>query len=79
MTKVVVNNRTCCTQQSGAVINRGDYDASSNTFPSPSSNGFQFRISVPGILGGRSVDIGAMILKLNNNDDQSLANWRITD
>lgn len=63
----------------GIVVNKGDYDASTNLFPTPAYNGYQYFISVAGILGGRSIDVGAVILKKNNNNDQSLANWRIID
>ncbi len=63
----------------GLVILKGDYDASTNLFPSPSYKGYQYHISSPGILGGRSVDTGAMILKLNNGNDQLLSSWNIQD
>lgn len=64
----------------GTVINKGNYDASTNLFPTPAYNGYQYRIYPNGgVLGGRSVDPGAMIQKLNDGDDQDLANWDIDD
>jgi len=75
MVQITVNETS---GESGAVIFKGDYDASTNLFPSPSFGGYQYRISVAGILGGRSVDVGAMIEKLEG-DDQLLSSWDIDD
>jgi hypothetical protein len=56
----------------------GNWDASSNVFPSASVlKGYQYRISVAGILGGVEVSPGAKIMALVDSPGQTLTNWDI--
>lgn len=63
---------------SGAVVLQGVYNASSGILPTPSNKGYLWIISVGGSFGGVTVDPGAKLLKLNNDDDQTLSNWNFT-
>ena len=62
----------------GVVIFKGNWDASSNVFPSVSVfKGNLWRISVAGILGGVEVSPGAKIMALVDSPGQTLTNWDI--
>jgi len=67
----------------GLFDDRGNYDASSNLFPSTGGSGIAgtilkgdvWRISVPGTLGGELVDVGDSIRALADSPAQTSANW----
>lgn len=64
---------------------RGDYDASSNLFPSAGGSGVSggirhgdiFRISVAGTLGGNAVNIGDFVTTSVDNPGQTASSWYI--
>lgn len=69
----------------GTVVLCGNYDASTNTFPTSGGTGTagaikkgnEFDISVAGTLGGEAVPIGATIRAKIDTPGNTLANWRI--
>jgi len=68
----------------GTVDYLGDYDASSNNFPSTGSGsagivkaGNMWNISVGGSPGGEGLSAGATIMAKIDNPGQTLANWKI--
>ena len=71
----------------GLLDDRGNFNASSNLFPSSGGSGTSgavlkgdlWTISVEGTLGGTSVTIGDMCRALSNNPEQISSNWNITE
>jgi len=65
---------------SGLLRIQGNWDASSNLFPSTNVlKGYWWKISVPGVLGGYAVPVGAKIMSLSDTPGQTLSNWDITE
>jgi hypothetical protein len=70
----------------GLLNDRGNYDASSDTFPVTGGSGTSgavnkgdiWTISVPGTLGGQTVEEGDLIRALQNNPGQTASNWATT-
>lgn len=70
----------------GLLNDRGNYDASSNTFPVTGGSGTSgavkkgdlWTISVAGILGGQDAEPGDLVRALVNTPGQTGANWAIT-
>lgn len=71
----------------GLLDDRGNYDASSNLFPSTGGSGTAgailkgdiWLISVSGTLGGNFVDVGYWLRALTNAPGQTSANWAISN
>jgi hypothetical protein len=71
----------------GLLNDRGNYDASSNTFPTTGGSGPSgavnkgdlWTISAAGILGGQDAEPGDLIRALVNNPAQTGTNWAITE
>jgi hypothetical protein len=69
----------------GLVDDRGNWDASGNTFPNANGSGTAgailkgdlYFISVAGTLGGVDVGIGTSVRALTDNPGQTAANWSI--
>lgn len=70
----------------GLLNDRGNYDASVNTFPTTGGSGTSgaikkgdlWTITAPGILGGQDVEIGDMIRALMNTPGQTSSKWAIS-
>jgi hypothetical protein len=70
----------------GLLNDRGNYDASGNTFPTTGGSGSGgaikkgdlWTIDTPGILGGQNVEIGDVIRALQNAPGQTASKWAIT-
>ncbi|MCW3104361.1 MAG: hypothetical protein JWO09_2801 [Bacteroidetes bacterium] len=70
----------------GLLDDRGNYDASSNTFPSTGGSGASgavnkgdiWTVSVAGTLGSQNVEPGDLVRALVNNPGQTASNWAIT-
>lgn len=71
----------------GVLIDRGNYNASTNFFPAaPLGSGTGgailrgnlWRVSVSGVLGGVTVEVGAILRALVDDPGQNLVNWIIT-
>jgi len=70
----------------GLLDDRGNYDASTNLFPSSGGSGASgailkgdlWTISVVGTLGGVAVTIGDVVRSLSNTPGQTSSNWVIT-
>jgi hypothetical protein len=60
---------------------QGNYDASSNLFPSVANikTGFLWTISVAGTLGGVNVTTGDVVRALIDSPGQTASNWNITE
>jgi hypothetical protein len=60
---------------------QGNYDASSNLFPSVANikTGFLWTISVAGTLGGVNVTTGDVVRALTDSPGQTASNWNITE
>jgi hypothetical protein len=73
--------------QIGLLDDRGNYDASGNTFPSSGGSGAAgailkgdlWTISVAGTLGGHAVTIGDIVRALVDTPGSTDANWAITE
>ena len=71
----------------GLLDDRGDYDASGNTFPASGGSGTagaikkgdMWRISVAGTLGGVHVSVDAWIRALTDAPGQTASNWAIAE
>jgi hypothetical protein len=71
----------------GLLDDRGNYDASSNLFPSAGGSGTAgavlkgdlWTVSVAGTLGGNAVTVGDVIRALVDTPAQTLANWAVTE
>lgn len=71
----------------GLFDDRGNYDASGNTFPTTGGSGTAgavlkgdvWRISVAGTLGGNAVDVGDTIRALVDTPGQTAGNWATFD
>lgn len=71
----------------GLLDDRGNYDASGNTFPASGGSGSAgailkgdiWRISVAGTLGGVSVSVGDWIRSLVDTPGQTASNWAISE
>lgn len=71
----------------GLLDDRGNYDASTNLFPSAGGSGAAgavlkgdlWTISVAGVLGGKSVSVGDVIRALVDAPGQTAANWAQTE
>lgn len=71
----------------GLLDDRGNYDASSNVFPSSGGSGTAgavlkgdlWYISVGGTLGGTSVSVGSSVRALVDSPGQTAGNWDILD
>lgn len=71
---------------SGLLDDRGNYDASVNTFPASGGSGTAgavlkgdlWTISVAGTLGGSAVEIGDIVRALVDTPGQTASNWAIT-
>jgi len=63
----------------GHWVDQGNWDASTNLFPDTAvKRSYTWNVTVAGVLGGTSVEPGAVIRALINNPGQILANWSIT-
>ena len=71
----------------GLLDDRGNYDASTNLFPSSGGSGTSgavlkgdlWTVSVAGTLGGISVGIGDVVRALSNSPGQTSSNWVVTE
>lgn len=71
---------------SGLYDDRGNYDASVNTFPASGGSGTAgavlkgdiWTVSVAGALGGSAVEIGDLVRALADTPGQTASNWAIT-
>lgn len=71
----------------GLLDDRGNYDASSNLFPSTGGSGILgailkgdlWTISVAGILGGANVTAGDVVRALVDSPAQTASNWAVTE
>ncbi len=71
----------------GVLKDRGNYDASGNTFPASGGSGSggaiktgdMWYISVGGTLGGKAVTAGAWVRSLTDAPGQTAGNWAIAD
>lgn len=71
----------------GLLDDRGNYDASGNTFPAAGGSGVAgailkgdlWTISVAGVLGGVAVTVGDVVRALTDTPGQTAANWVITE
>jgi len=71
----------------GLLDDRGNYDASANTFPTTAGSGASgailkgdlFTISVAGTLGGANVTVGDVIRALINTPAQVSSNWAVSE
>jgi len=71
----------------GLLDDRGNYDASSNLFPSTGGSGSSgtilkgdlWTVSVAGTLGGNSVTVGDVIRALVDTPGQTSSNWVVTE
>lgn len=69
----------------GLLDDRGNYDASSNLFPSSGGSGASgailkgdlWYVSVAGVLGGQSVSVGSSVRALVNTPAQTAGNWDV--
>ena len=74
------------TAVSGLLDDRGNYDASVNTFPASGGSGTAgavlkgdiWTVSVAGTLGGSDVEIGDLVRALTDTPGQTASNWAIT-
>jgi len=71
----------------GVLKDRGNYDASGNTFPASGGSGSggaiktgdMWYVSVGGTLGGKAVTAGAWVRSLTDAPGQTAGNWAIAD
>jgi hypothetical protein len=71
----------------GLIDDRGNYDASTNTFPTTGGSGTSgavlkgdlWYISAPGTLGGQDVGIGDSFRALTDAPGQTATNWDILE
>ncbi len=84
---VVTSNAYADGLVGGLLDDRGNYNASSNLFPSSGGSGSAgaivkgdlWTISVAGVLGGSAVTVGDVVRCLTNAPGQTAANWVITE
>lgn len=83
--KDMIDSKPNPSASGAAMIFLGNYDASTNTFPSTGGTGSggavlkgnTWRISVAGTPGSVSVEPGTLIMALVDTPGQTLANWTI--
>jgi len=85
MTKVTVNsNRNSCVSIRksnpniiGAVILKGNWDPSGGTLPGIGKQGWLYKASANGTVGGFDINQGMQILFLTDDPGQTLSNYDI--